>query len=398
MNGVFVHQQVKALRELGVECHVLLLYGWYPPFNLHKVHPHWQQGFEQKQSFFDEYEGVKIHHVPVKMRKPDRFFKDNYYGQAAKAIVQYISNNKALAGADWLYAHFFISEGYIASLTAEKLGLKLAVIARGDDIHAWPNQNRELQPLLHHVIRQADMLLANSGGLAKDTEDWMEAANRRQVEVVYNGIDYHKFHPSYRKQRTETLGQYNLEVDTKYLVCIALPVALKGWLELLKAISLVSDKLAGWKLLMVAPERHNSDRLDLQQIARELNISHLVHYMGQIHPEDIARLLCATDIFVLPSYNEGMANSLLEAMACGLSCIATNVGGHSEVVQDGVTGVLIPSKSEKRLAEAIEMLVADEAMRDRLGHAARERMIEFGDYKDNARKLLNILEQYSKEE
>ena len=89
-NGIFIHQQVKALQQLGVECHVLLLHTWYPRFGLHRYHPYWREGHKMRNTFFEEFEGVKIHSVPMFVRMPSRLFKESYYDKAARAIIKYI--------------------------------------------------------------------------------------------------------------------------------------------------------------------------------------------------------------------------------------------------------------------------------------------------------------------
>jgi glycosyltransferase involved in cell wall biosynthesis len=83
----------------------------------------------------------------------------------------------------------------------------------------------------------------------------------------------------------------------------------------------------------------------------------------------------AADVFVLPSYAEGFPNSVLEAMSVGLPVIATSVGGVPEIVQNGVTGIVVPPRSSDALAEAIKRLIGDEAARKAMGAAAREKIL-----------------------
>jgi glycosyltransferase involved in cell wall biosynthesis len=173
-------------------------------------------------------------------------------------------------------------------------------------------------------------------------------------------------------------------------VCIATPVALKGWTELLNAIQLLGDDFNGWQLLMVAPPRDNKDALNLTQRATELGIKDRVRHIPGLGTADLAEVLRASDAFVLASYNEGMANALLEAMASGLPCVATEVGGHNEVMENGVSGLLIPPKSAEEIATALRIILTNPILRTTMGTEARKRMIQFGDYLDNAKKLLAL--------
>ena len=90
--------------------------------------------------------------------------------------------------------------------------------------------------------------------------------------------------------------------------------------------------------------------------------------------DDIPDLLACMDVFVLPSLGEGISNTVLEAMATGLPVIATRVGGNPELVQDGVTGLLVPVADVPALAAAIVALVDDPARCDQMGRAAVQRV------------------------
>lgn len=394
-NGIFIHQQVKALQQLGAQVHVLLLHNWYPPFGLHRLHTYWKQGYEMHANFFETYEGVKIYSVPMFVRMPGRWFKETYYDRAARAIIKYVIKHSTLLHADWLYAHFLTDNAYIAAKVKDRLHVKLAAIARGDDIHAWPEQNPSLKQHLHLVFHKADLLLANSKNLAKDTAKWMQQGNKRAVETVYNGIDHVQFRPAETEgERNAIKEKYGLAADKKYLVCIATPVALKGWIELLHAIRELGDRFNGWQLLMIAPPRDNKDAINLPQMGVELGIADKLKLIPGLPANELAEILRGCDAFVLASYNEGMANALLEAMASGLPCIATEVGGHNEVIENGESGILIKPRSADEIANAILSILNDDELRTTMGIKARERMIQFGDYVQNAGKLMELLKKF----
>jgi teichuronic acid biosynthesis glycosyltransferase TuaC len=391
-NGIFIHQQVKALQLLGVECHVLLLHNWYPPLGLHKYHTYWRDGQNMHQNFFEEYEGVKIHPVPMFVKMPTRFFRESYYDRAARSVVKHVRRTKALQGADWLYAHFLTDNGYIAAKVKDQLKVKLAAIARGDDIHAWPEANPALRPHLTFVFEQADALLANSRNLGNDAKKWMLPDNIRHLDVVYNGIDFRQYRPATSAEEKEALRQkFKLSGSIKYMVCVGTPVALKGWMELLEAVKELGSRFDGWQLLIVAPKRPNPDAIDLQKASEEL-AGH-ARYIGELPPTELTMLFRVCDAFVSPSYNEGMANALLEAMATGLPCIATEVGGHNEVINNNENGLLIQPRSVSDLVTAISTLTGNDALRDSMGMKARERMLAFGDYVQNAEKLLQLFKK-----
>lgn len=112
-------------------------------------------------------------------------------------------------------------------------------------------------------------------------------------------------------------------------------------------------------------------RSDLQQLVESLGQSARVRLLGS--RDDIPTVMAALDIFALPSLAEGMSNTVLEAMASGLPVIATRVGGSPELVEDGVTGVLVPRQDQAALAAAVAAYVRDPDLGRRHGCAARER-------------------------
>jgi glycosyltransferase involved in cell wall biosynthesis len=121
----------------------------------------------------------------------------------------------------------------------------------------------------------------------------------------------------------------------------------------------------------------------LERLVREKGLQSTVSFLG--HREDVPALLSRADVFVLPSRTEAFPNGVLEAMAAGLPVVASAVGGLLDLIDDGRTGILVPSGNEDRLAAAIRRLLIDPGEAQRLGDAARadvtarysfERMVE----------------------
>ncbi|MBM4199270.1 MAG: glycosyltransferase family 4 protein, partial [Gammaproteobacteria bacterium] len=112
----------------------------------------------------------------------------------------------------------------------------------------------------------------------------------------------------------------------------------------------------------------------------------IVTWLG--HVDDMPALFRTIDIVVLPSYREGLPKTLIEAAACGLPLITTDVPGCREVITDGVEGLLIPARDGRALARAISQLGDDPALRHKQGKAARHRAVaEFDDRSVNARTV-----------
>jgi glycosyltransferase involved in cell wall biosynthesis len=112
-------------------------------------------------------------------------------------------------------------------------------------------------------------------------------------------------------------------------------------------------------------------RAPLESHAARLGIAAQVRFLG--HRPDVEQILGAADVFVLSSASEGMSNTILEAMACGLPVVATRVGGADEMVVDGETGRLVPPAGPRELAGAVTALMADPLAARAMGAAGRRR-------------------------
>lgn len=189
-----------------------------------------------------------------------------------------------------------------------------------------------------------------------------------KLTVVRNGIDVPPTLPTAPALRDELLaGSVG-----PLLLTIARLHPQKGHEHLLRAARELPEAIVA--LAGDGPER---DRL--QAMARELGIDARVRFLG--HRTDVAALLAACDIFVLPSLYEGLPLSVLEAMAAGRPVVATRVGGTDEAIDEGVTGRLVPPADPGALAAALRELIDDRAALERLaraGRAAAERHFSVG--------------------
>ncbi len=109
---------------------------------------------------------------------------------------------------------------------------------------------------------------------------------------------------------------------------------------------------------------------------------------------DVVQILAKTDIFVLPSYSEGLSNALMEAMASGCACIASEVGGNTFLIQNGVSGFLFPAGDREALAAHIRRLIDDSAKRRALGEAARRRIEELFSWRVVGEEYRNLFETF----
>ncbi len=187
-----------------------------------------------------------------------------------------------------------------------------------------------------------------------------------RIEVIYNGIEIPD--PISREHREAARDGLGIPQD-------AFPVAahvanlrpMKGHGEVIRAAAALRRD---WpRLRIICAGRDDSGGAIAAVAARE-GVSDIMHFTGAV--PDPRLVLQAADLFLLPSYWEGCPASLLEAMSCGLPCIASAAGGIPEIISDGENGLLIPPRDASALAGAVARLAGDPALSPRLGASARE--------------------------
>ncbi|MBK5254408.1 MAG: glycosyltransferase [Vicinamibacteria bacterium] len=149
---------------------------------------------------------------------------------------------------------------------------------------------------------------------------------------------------------------------------------LKGIEYFLQAAALLAARFEDARFLIVGDSISEAYRKELETLAASLGLGDRVVFSG--FRSDVAELLSEVTVSVLPSLAEGLSNVVLEAMAAGVPIVATQVGGTPELVEDGVTGIMVPPRDAVALAQAIGSLLADPLWGRTMGERARGRVGE----------------------
>ena len=239
----------------------------------------------------------------------------------------------------------------------------------GRDTYDLHGRNRKYN-LLRKLVRP---FIGHYIAVSKDLQNWLMSAvgvQRGKISQIYNGVDNIRFRPA-QTPRWQLGPPGFFTEDSIVIGSVGRMAAVKDYPNL---------ALAFLKLLELEPTLHNRLRLvivgegESRETCRLLLNQHAASHFAWLPGErsDIPELMAAMDIFVLPSLGEGISNTILEAMATGLPVIATRVGGNPELVQEGVTGQLVPPADPEALAQALLEYVRDADRRHAHGRAARE--------------------------
>lgn len=230
----------------------------------------------------------------------------------------------------------------------------------------------------------AQAIIAVSEGMRRDILAAYPQVDPARVHVVHNGIDTERYHPD---PSVDALERHGVPLDRPYVLFVGRITRQKGLAHLLAAARGFDP---GTVLVLCAsspdtPEIGEEVALAVETLRAERGADSVIWIEEQASLEDVRQLLTHARVFACPSVYEPLGIVNLEAMACQAPVVASAVGGIPEVVDDGVTGLLVPFDAadpralEDGLAEAINSLVADPARAQTMGSAGRERAIaDFG--------------------
>jgi teichuronic acid biosynthesis glycosyltransferase TuaC len=324
-------------------------------------------------------DGLRVHH-PRYLNPPVVGMR--HYGRLMAAGTG-ATLARLLAGGfrfDVIDAHFAYPDGYAALQLARKLNRPVVVSARGADVYR-NNKFPAIVPLLREVCAGAARFIAVSRELADDLVDLGAPPDR--VHVIPNGIDATVFHPVGRSEACRALG---LDAAEQWLVVVASFSPHKGHRFVIEALKGVGvDRLRAGRV-RVAFIGQGREREALAREVEAAGLGDVIKFVGQVAPPRLQLWYSAASLKILPSTQEGSANALLEALACGAPVVASRVGENGAVVREGENGYLIHAGDVAGLQAALEASLAREWDRPRIAREGGRR-----DWRAVAREVASVL-------
>jgi glycosyltransferase involved in cell wall biosynthesis len=301
----------------------------------------------------EEYQGVQIHRwIRTSSRGP--LFALSFLARAVWGLRQ-------LRGAiDLIHTHQALWEAVAAGLARPWLGgIPTLIQPAASGYYGEADELRRTRGA--EVLRR--IILRNTAYAAISAEierQWQElgVAPSRLVRSA-SGVDAEHFRPGPSRVEHELLPRPRVMFTGRLHPQKNLPMLLEAWVQVARRTPA--------NLILVGP---GSDRELLADLAGRLGIADRVQFTGPV--ADPADHLRAADLFVLPSVAEGMSNSLLEAMATGLPCVASGIGGNTDLIADRQSGRLVPGTTPQAWADALVELLNDSGLAARLGRSARQ--------------------------
>lgn len=283
---------------------------------------------------------------------------------------------------------FLFDANVLGAFSAKQAGVE-AIISSRRDMDIWKFKRHIWAERLGAKLSKK--IIANSNAV-KEFVIQQEKISPSKIEVILNGIDLNSFHKS--KEVFDLRKEFGLSKDHFIIGTIGTISEKKGQRYLIKAAREILNVFSQSRFIFVG---NGPLENELRKLTNTLSLSDKVVFTGL--RQDVTAILSMIDIFCLPSIYESCPNVILEAMACGLPVVATNVGGVSEIVINEEIGTLVPSKDPEAIAKAIIKLLRHEGLREKMVQQGRkiveqkfslERMVS--DYHNFYERLL-----YSKE-
>ncbi|MEW6225170.1 MAG: glycosyltransferase family 4 protein [Chloroflexota bacterium] len=267
------------------------------------------------------------------------------------------------ARADVVHNHMYRAEivGTKAAIALGEAGHRRPWVI--STVHSSRVRSDEDQEALRRLTPLMDHLIVVSNAIERKVVD--EGRSGTSRSLIYNGVDLERY--NHQEPCCTLRDEYGMDPDSPIVGVVGRLELEKGHPTLLEAWPLVLAAVPQAYLLIVG----EGSRLDaLHDIARQQRIERHVVFTGR--RDDIPAVTAAFDVAVLPSYREAQGLTILEAMALSRPVVASNVGGIPEMIEDGVTGLLVPPHDPPALAAAVVRLLRDHPLADMIGRAGHD--------------------------
>jgi len=304
--------------------------------------------------------GVEVHRVPVFRQRQD-YCSTFEMATFLLSAAWYCLFNVREFRPDIVHVFFGVPDGPLGWLLKRLYRLPYVISLRGadvpsDEVKRFARHYKVLQPFITYLWRDADALVAVSNGLRSHAE---KVAPDIPIQVIPNAIDLSQFTPP--RQR-DTHGPVRLLYVGRF-------TATKNVETLIEAVHILAQREVGDFELELVGE--GTQRPQLERMVAERGLARCVRFSDWVPRERIADYYRRADIFATATTWEGMPNTVLEAMACGLPIVGTQVPGLQELVQDTVNGYLVPPRDPVALADALALLIDNGYERRRMGRQSR---------------------------
>ena len=281
---------------------------------------------------------------------------------------------------DILDAHFIGVPGYLGVASGFH---PLILTAWGSDILITPRKNPVYRLLTKYSLRKADLVVCRTPFMREEIAKL--GINSKKVRISFLGVNTKEFSPV--KSSEELRQRLNIANLIPVVISTRALRPIYDIETLVKAIPLILKDINQAKFVIVGG---GEQRKYLETLAKSLSILDSIVFVGFIPHETISQYLASSDVYVSTSLSDGTPSSLLEAMACGLAPVVTDIAANRSWIKDGENGFLVPVKDHEMLADRITLLLKNDDIRNRFGEMNIKIVKEKAEHSVQLQKLEEI--------
>jgi len=306
------------------------------------------------------------------------------------SIINLVKESRKI-DAQIIHAHWVLPNGFAAAIASKILRIPFIISLHGSDIFT-AGKNFLFRAVAKWTFQQSSYVTACSQELCDKAKQINKNIN---IEVIPWGADPEKFKSI--DTRDEVREKYGWAPDEVIISTLGRMVHKKGFSQLL---DIVPSLISNTQKIRIVIGGSGPLESELKEKVVQMGISEVVSFPGRVPWDEVSQFFGASDIFVLPSQRDkagnldGLPTVLLEAMACGLPCVASNIGGVSLVLESGENGYVFEPNNSSQMADDLTALIHEKKLREKLGDKARSDVIQRFNW-DNVAKSLEALYRIS---
>lgn len=321
-------------------------------------------------SFYADLKNVTVYNYGFSFHKSSRIYRWTFgkilYFKSLKKIKEKIREFKP----DIVHAHYASSYGLLGALTKFH---PYIVSVWGSDVYSYPQSGCIYRRLLKYTFKKADLILSTSHCMAQETNKYTD----KEIGITPFGVDTELFKPS-KKEGDGTFVIGNVKtLSANYGIDLLIRA-------FVKICANNPDKPLKLRIVGDGP-----DKTKLQELSRSLGVESRTEFVGFVDNRKLPEIYNSFDVSVSLSYKESFGVVAVEAMVCGCPVVTSDADGFCEVVEDGVTGYIVPKGNVEAAAAAIQKYIDNPELRTKMGTAGRKRVLELYDWNDNVQTMIS---------
>jgi glycosyltransferase involved in cell wall biosynthesis len=380
----FIQREVEALRKQGVEVYTFSV---RRPGDEQIVGP--EQETERQNTFYilsPDLLFLLFAHITLILSSPTRYLRALRLAWSTRQpglrglIYQLIYFTEAgtlarkvsVLNIQHLHNHLATSSGTVAMIASELGDFTFSFTLHGPYIFFEP-----YRWALEEKIKRALFVCCISYFCRSQAMVFAPLSKWEKMHIIHCGVD------------PDLFSLVSHQASTKRLLYIGRLASVKGLPILIESLGLLKELHPTVTLTIVGD---GPDRFELEQLTEKFNLKESVRFVGYQSQSSVRQFIQQTDVFVLPSFAEGVPVVLMEAMAAGLPVVTTRIAGISELVEDGISGYLVPPGDAASLAKSISLLLDDHELRKLMGKAGRAKVQQEFNLQWESERLYRVID------